>query len=156
MIFKSSYNNGELAWDIRNFRLVKDETGELGVAEIQKEFDFLIKRIFFLRRIGQNDVRGFHSHGDLKQLIICLSGSFIIKLDQGIKKTEIKMTANNNCLYLDGKVWREMHSFSNDSLVLVLCDREYENDDVIRDYDKFLENLKGVNNERLSERVHRV
>jgi hypothetical protein len=146
MILKSLYKNGDLAWDIRNFRLVKDKTGELGVAEIQKEFDFDIKRIFFLRRVGQGDKRGFHCHGDLKQLIICLSGSFIIKLDQGVEKTEIKMNANDNCLYLDGKVWREMHTFSNDSLILVLCDREYEKDYVIRDYNEFLENLIGVNN----------
>lgn len=143
----SHFQNGEIAWEVRNFRLVKDETGELGVAEFGKEFNFYIKRTFFLRGIGANDSRGFHSHKDLKQVIICLSGSFTIKLDQGNEKQEIKMTSNNNCIYLDGKVWREMHSFSEDSIILVLCDREYEQDCVIRDYNEFLVNLKEVNNE---------
>lgn len=146
-IFYSNYQNGETAWEIRTFRLVKDETGELGVAEFEKEFNFYVKRIFFLRGIGVNDSRGFHSHRDLKQVIICLSGSFTIKLDQGKEKQEIKMTSDNNCIYLDGKVWREMHSFSEDSIILVLCDREYNQDYVIRDYNEFLANLKEVNNE---------
>ena len=147
MTLTSSYKNGDLAWEIRNFQLIKDKTGELGVAEIEKEFNFLVKRIFFLRGVGANDHRGFHSHKDLKQLIICLSGSFTIELDDGIDKIETCMTSNNNCLYVDRKVWREMHSFSKDSIVLVLCDRVYEKDFVISNYENFLDNLKAINNE---------
>lgn len=146
MTLRSLYKNGDLAWEIRKFQIIKDKTGELGVAEVGKEFNFLVKRIFFLRGVGSNDHRGFHSHKDLKQLIICLSGSFIIKLDNGIKKIETRMTANNNCLYVDGKVWREMYSFSEDAIVLVLCDRDYTKDLVIPNYDNFLNNLKDINN----------
>lgn len=146
MTLRSLYKNGDLAWEIRKFQIIKDKTGELGVAEVGKEFNFLVKRIFFLRGVGSNDHRGFHSHKDLKQLIICLSGSFIIKLDNGIKKIETRMTANNNCLYVDGKVWREMYSFSEDAIVLVLCDRDYTKDLVITNYDNFLNNLKDINN----------
>ena len=143
----SSYKNGEISWELKKFKIVQETTGELGVAEFDQEFKFLPERIFFLRGMHQNVNRGHHSHKMLKQLLICLAGSFVLKLDNGFKKTEIKMTSNDNCLFLDGRVWREMHSFSKDCLILVLCDRKYNKDYVIREYDSFLKNLNEVNSE---------
>ena len=138
----STFINGELAWQFSSFSLVQDESGELGVVEFGKEFDFNVKRVFFLRNIAFGEHRGFHSHKELRQLIICLSGTFVIKLDCGKVVEEVLMKADNTCLHLDGKVWREMHSFSSDAVMMVLCDREYQFDEVIRSYDKFKENIR--------------
>ncbi len=77
---------------------------------------------------------------------MCLNGSFMIDLDNGLEKRSIEMNADDKCLYVDGKVWREMRNFSNHTVMMVLCDREYRFDEVVRDYSLFKENLKGVNN----------
>ena len=141
----SFFVNGDIAWDFHKFPIFCDITGELGVVELSKEFDFKVKRIFFLRNIENGKKRGFHSHKKLKQLIICVNGSFVIKLDNGKKVEEVSMIADDTCLFLDGKVWREMMFFSEDAVVLVLCDKEYRFDEVVRDYSSFKENLIGMN-----------
>lgn len=145
----STFTNSELAWQFSTFPVVEDESGMLGVVEFAKEFDFNVKRVFFLRKIASGEQRGFHSHKDLKQLVICLSGSFVIKLDNGKEVEEVLMKADNACLYLDGRVWREMHSFSANAVMVVLCDREYQFDEVIRNYDEFKENIKALTDVRV-------
>lgn len=138
------FTNGDVAWEVRKFPINGDKTGELGVFEFAKDFDFNVKRVFFLRNISTGQGRGFHAHENLKQLVVCLKGSFIMKLDNGSTVEEILMRADNTCLYLDGKVWREMREFSRDAVMVVLCDREYRFDEVVRDYQRFTENLKAA------------
>ena len=141
-----SFSNGEIAWELRRYPIYSDESGELGVFEFAKDFDFNAKRIFFLRNVSSGQGRGFHAHKNLKQLVVCLKGSFLMKLDNGVTVEEFQMRADNTVLYLDGKVWREMRNFSRDAVMLVLCDREYRFDEVVRDYQRFTENLKEDNN----------
>ena len=146
MCAKAKYRNGDTAWREVGYSTIVEETGELGVIEYGKELDFLIKRVFYLRGINSNATRGMHSHKDLKQLIVCLNGEFTIELDNGCEKYTERMTADDHSLYVDGKVWRKMDDFSEDAVVMVLCDREYRFDEVIRDYSVFLKNLEDVNN----------
>jgi dTDP-4-dehydrorhamnose 3,5-epimerase-like enzyme len=141
----SRFANENIAWHMKQFSTVIDETGELGVIEYEQEFDFLVKRTFFLRNIKEGEVRGLHSHKELKQLIVCLSGSFTIHLDCGVDQKSFKMDSSSSCLFLDGKVWREMSDFSKDAVMLVLCDREYRYDEVVRSYSQFQKNLEEVN-----------
>lgn len=131
------FRNGDLAWRLGEFSLIKEVSGELGVLEYQREIDFDVKRIFFLRNIDKDSARGSHSHRVLKQVVICLAGSFVLKLDDGSQVSEFHMNNSSEYLYLDGRVWREMHDFSSDAIMLVLCDREYCYDEVIRDYPTF-------------------
>ena len=139
------FKNGSIAWELKGYALLQEESGELGVLEYVKEFDFLVKRIFFLKNIDSKSNRGSHAHKELKQIIICLSGSFEITLDNGLQKKVFKMNEKNKYLYVDGKVWRDMKNFSKNAVMLVLCDREYRYDEVVRNYDDFLMNLKEVN-----------
>lgn len=133
----SFYRDGTIAWQLRSFPIINDESGSLGVVEHGKEIDFVIKRAFFLRGVREGAIRGAHAHKNLKQLVICLSGSFTIELDTGIERQKILMQANQQSLFIDGKVWRTMHTFTADAVMLVLCDREYKHDIVIRNYDEF-------------------
>lgn len=134
---KVLFNNGELAWETRAFSVTTDTTGSLGAVETGRDIGFNVNRVFFLRDIDSAAVRGMHSHAELKQLIICLSGSFEITLDCLKEKETFRMTSNDISLYLDGRVWRTMTKFSHDAIVLVLCDKEYELDHVVRNYDEF-------------------
>lgn len=138
------FSNGNLAWEIRRYPNIISETGCLGVLEFGNEIDFSVKRMFFLRNIDKDAVRGLHAHEELKQVILCLKGSFKLTLDNGQVREEISMVADDRCVFVDGKVWREMESFSEDAVMLVLCDREYRFDKVIRDYKVFEKNLKSI------------
>ena len=134
---KSLFANGQLAWKLIQYPILAEPTGNLGVVELGKEFNFNIKRAFFLRNVQSDQIRGKHSHKELKQLVICLSGSYSIALDNGETVETLQMDETNQCLFLDGKVWREMSKFSDNAVMLVLCDREYRYDEVIRDYSQF-------------------
>ena len=139
---KAHFENGELAWQLKETKTIAEASGVLGVAEYGDAFDFPVKRIFYLTNIQKDAVRGCHAHADLRQFIMCLSGSFEISLDCGINKATYAMCHSGQSLYLDGRVWREMRHFSSDAVMLVLCDREYRYDDVVRDYKTFKSNLK--------------
>ena len=141
--------NESIAWEMKKYPLIADNSGELGVLEYGKEFGFVGKRFFFLRGVKSGVIRGQQAHKNLKQLIVCLSGSFTIDLDSGLKKETFTMTSDCECLYLDGLVWREMRDFSTDAVMLVICDRKYENDEVIRDYIDFKKITDGVKVERI-------
>jgi hypothetical protein len=139
------HQDGTLAWKKKEFPYYKDNDGSLGVLEYFKDFDFLVKRIFFLRDCKEYSKRGAHAHVELKQIMICLSGGFDLKLDAIKAKTKIQIQADNSYLFLDGKVWREMTNFKSNTVILVLCDREYQYDEVINDYDFFTNLIENIN-----------
>ena len=142
---KVYFANQKLAWEQKQHRQVADSTGVLGILEYGQDFDFPVKRAFYVTKVEADAIRGCHSHASLKQLIVCLAGSFVLSLDNGGQKASFKMQSDGSCFYVDGLVWREMREFSQDALMLVLCDREYRYDEVIRDYDSFLLNLREAN-----------
>jgi dTDP-4-dehydrorhamnose 3,5-epimerase-like enzyme len=134
--------DNETGWCLVPIDQVEDSRGKITIVEKGKPFDFDIKRIFYLSNISPGQVRGFHSHKELKQLIICVKGSFKIKLINHKVTKVINMVETGDALLLDGPVWREMSDFSPDAVMLVLCDRVYDEDIVIRDYAEFLKNIR--------------
>ena len=138
------FNNGETAWKLIDFPAINEITGTLKVIEFGREIDFEVKRVFYLCDLENNVSRGFHAHEDLKQFVFCVSGSFTLILDNGSTIKSYKMTPQSSGVWLDGKVWREMHHFSEGSVMGVLCDREYQFDNVVRDYDLFKKNIGAI------------
>ena len=88
--------------------------------------------------------RGFHAHRNLKQIAVCLTGSCRFVLDNGKVKEEVILEGATNGLLIEDLVWREMHDFSSDCVLLVLASEHYDELDYIRDYDVFMQT---VNNE---------
>lgn len=138
MTISGKYLGGELAWALVDCDYYVDQTGTLGVAELGSQFDFEVKRVFFLREVAPDATRGMHSHECLKQFLICLSGSMVIHLDTGTSKSTLQLTKDGPGLFIDGRVWRSMTDFTKDLVVLVLCDRQYQFDKVVRNYEDFL------------------
>ena len=91
---KVLFNNGELAWEMRKFPVSTNITGSLGVIERESDIGFDVNRVFFLKDVNSAAERGMHSHAELKQLILCLSGSFEITLDCLKEKETFTMTSN--------------------------------------------------------------
>ncbi len=116
-----------------------EETGTLSVLEYGKHIPFAVKRVFWVDNVPSDLIaRGGHAHAELQQVIFCSNGTCKIDLESvsGAKET-VSLMSTGPALYLDGPVWRTMRNFSADCSLIVLCDREYHLDQVIRDYQEF-------------------
>ena len=115
-----------------------DERGSLVALESEKIVPFAIKRVYYIFGTQNNVARGFHAHRDLKQVAICVTGKCRMILDNGKKREEVWLDSPIKGLLIDGLIWREMHNFSEDCVLLVLASEYYNEQDYIRSYDEFL------------------
>ena len=123
-----------------DFQSLGDERGSLVAVEIglEKVVPFDIKRVYYIYQTGDGVSRGFHAHRNLKQVAICLAGKCRMVLDNGNKREEVWMNSPTRGLLIESMVWREMHDFSRDCVLLVLASEHYAESDYIRNYDIFL------------------
>lgn len=121
---------------------IVDARGNLSFIEGKKHIDFEIKRVYYLYDVPTEAQRGGHAHKELKQFLICLSGSFKVILDDGKKKKEVYLNKPNVGLYIPVNVWRELEDFSSGAVCLVLASDYYREEDYYRNYDKFIEAVK--------------
>lgn len=124
------------------FKNLGDERGNLVSFEGNKNIPFEIKRVYCIYATKQNVVRGLHAHKKLKQVAIVLKGSCKFVLDDGLKREEILLDIPTHGLLIDSCTWREMHDFSDDCVLMVLASDIYDEDDYIRDYQNFLQEIK--------------
>lgn len=115
-----------------------DERGSLVALESLKNIPFEIKRVYYIFGTDTQTSRGFHAHKQLQQLAICLSGQCRMVLDDGQKREEVWLDSPAKCLLIGNSIWREMHDFSADCVLLVLASEYYDEADYIRDYEMFL------------------
>jgi dTDP-4-dehydrorhamnose 3,5-epimerase-like enzyme len=123
---------------LRSFPPHSDDRGNLVALEGEREVPFPIARVYFLYGSGADTVRGFHAHQALKQLAICVSGACTFVLDDGARRQEIRLESPDVGLVIGAMVWREMHDFTHDCVLLVLASEHYDETDYIRDYSDFL------------------
>jgi len=128
---------------IINLPKITDARGNLTFIEGNKHIPFEIKRIYYLYDVPGGEARGGHSHKSLEEIIIALSGSFDLTLDDGYKKEKYQLNRAYIGVYISPMVWRELSNFSSCSVVLVLASQYYNENDYIRDYAQFLMELKG-------------
>jgi dTDP-4-dehydrorhamnose 3,5-epimerase-like enzyme len=119
-----------------NFSNLGDTRGSLIAIEGSDDIPFPIKRVYYIYDT-KGVSRGFHAHIKLKQVAICLSGKCRILLDNGYKKEEVNLDSPHEGLLIDRMIWREMHDFSDDCVLLVLASENHDESDYIRDYKKF-------------------
>ncbi|WP_274369920.1 sugar 3,4-ketoisomerase [Morganella morganii] len=120
------------------FETLGDDRGSLISLEQNKNIPFEIKRIYYIFGTKENVSRGFHAHRNLQQVAVCLSGSCRFVLDNGEKREEIILNSPDKGLYINNYMWREMHDFSPDCVLIVLASDFYLESDYIRNYDDFL------------------
>jgi len=129
---------------IVNFPKVTDYRGNLSFIEENKQVPFKIRRVYYLYDVPSGASRGGHAHKALHQVIIALSGSFDVILDDGYRKRSFFLNRPHYGIYIPPKVWREIENFSSNSVALSLVSQVYDESDYVRDYDVFKEL---VNNE---------
>ena len=118
--------------------IIQDPRGNLTFIEGGNHIPFEIKRVYYLYDVPGGSERGGHAHKDLHQLIIAMSGSFDINLDDG-KGNKIKHHLNRSYfgLYVCPMMWRDIDNFSSGAFCMVLASAPYEEEDYFRDYDEF-------------------
>lgn len=122
-----------------DFKTLGDERGTLvALEEDSSVIPFEIKRVYYMWDTTPGMVRGKHAHYKLKQVLVCVSGSCDIVLDDGHERCSVHLDSPARGLFIDGFVWREMENFSQDAVLMVLASEHYEEADYIRDYDVFL------------------
>ena len=126
-------------YELLSFSEHRDDRGSLISFESAHEIPFGIQRIYVIYDTMENIARGFHAHKTLKQVLVCLRGSCEIRLDNGTSKETIHLDTPTKGIYIQDLVWREMHNFSKNCILLVFADQYFHERDYIRDYDKYLE-----------------
>lgn len=118
---------------------IGDPRGNLTFIEGGRHVPFDIRRVYYLYDVPGGAERGGHAHKALHQLIVAMSGSFDVILDDGHEKRRIHLNRSYNGLYVCPMIWRELDNFSSGSVCMVLASNHYDESDYYRDYSEFLQ-----------------
>jgi len=120
------------------FPKVPDLRGNLTFIETARHVPFEIKRLFYLYDVPAGGLRGGHAHRTLEQVMICLSGSFEVCLDDGAKQRIVSLNRPWMGLYIPSMIWDTETNFEPATVCLVLASDYYDEADYVRDYSEFL------------------
>ena len=127
-----------MKYSIIDLPKIIDPRGNLTVAEQIDNVPFEIKRVYWVYDVPAGESRGGHAHKRLKQLIVAVSGSFHVTLDNGHERATILLNHPWQGLLVDVNTWRTLDDFSSGAVCMVLASEHYDEDDYIYDYQDFL------------------
>jgi dTDP-4-dehydrorhamnose 3,5-epimerase-like enzyme len=114
----------------------------LSFIEEHSQIPFEIKRVYYLYDVPSGATRGGHAHKTLEQMVIALSGSFDVVLDDGTDRRNFFLNRPHYGLYIPPGIWRELENFSSNSVALSLVSKPYDESDYIRNYTVFKRMMK--------------
>lgn len=117
---------------------ISDPRGNLSFVEGSRHIPFDMKRVYYLYDVPGGEARGGHAHKHLQQLIIAISGSFDVVLDDGVTKKTISLNRCYRGLYIPTMIWRELVNFTSGAVCMVLASEYYDESDYYREYDEFI------------------
>jgi len=117
---------------------IHEPRGNLTFIEGERHVPFDIKRVYYLYDVPGGAERGGHAHRELQQLIIAMSGSFDVVLDDGTSRRRVHLNRSYQGLYVCSMIWRELDNFSSGSVCMVLASNLYDEADYYRDYEDFI------------------
>lgn len=121
-----------------NLQVIGDERGSLIALEQGGTLPFPVKRAYYIFGTKQGVSRGFHAHKRLQQLAVCVAGKCRMVLDDGKIRNEFWLDSPTKALLINNMVWREMHDFSQDCVLVVFASENYSEADYIRNYEQFI------------------
>ena len=129
---------------ILEFGDLGDERGNLVVVEGEQDIPFEIKRVFYIYGSDSEVVRGQHANRNSEFVLINVSGTSKVRVDNGFEEAVIELNRPRMGLYLPTMLWKDMYEFSEDSVLLVLTNTHYDGKEYIRDYGEFLKEVGGT------------
>lgn len=121
---------------------ILNAAGNLTFVESDRHVPFDIKRVYYLYDVPGGAMRGGHAHRALQQMIIAMSGSFDVLLDDGSQRKRFQLNRSYYGLYVCPMIWRELDNFSSGAVCLVLASELYDESDYFREYTAFLNAMR--------------
>lgn len=116
---------------------IEDPRGNLAVVE-KDLIPYGVQRTYYLYDVPSGAYRGGHAHKECQELLIALSGSFEVVVDDGTHKDRVMLNNPTKGLLIPTNMWRELENFSSGAVCLVLASHTFDEEDYIRDYNDFL------------------
>ena len=123
---------------ILEFPRIEDPRGALTFVENSRQIPFNIARIYYLYDVPGGAARAGHSHKALQQVLVAMSGSFDVHVDDGVNRKTYHLNRSYMGLYIPRMIWRELDNFSSGSVCLSLASEFYDESDYYRSYDDYL------------------
>lgn len=117
---------------------ISDPRGNLTFVEGGRHVPFPIARVYYLYDVPGGAERGGHAHKALQQLIVAMSGSFDVILDDGSERRRFHLNRSYFGLYVCPMIWRELDNFSSGSVCMVLASNRYDEADYYRNYSEYV------------------
>ncbi len=121
---------------------IVDPRGNLTFLQYPQHIPFVIKRTFWIYDVPGGEIRGGHAYKTQQEIIIALSGSFDVVVNDGNNINKFHLNRSYHGLYIPSMVWRHMENFSTNSLSLHISDEKFNNEDYIRSYEEFISKTK--------------
>lgn len=135
-------------YQVLEFGEFGDERGNLVVAECGgMDVPFEVKRVFYMYGSDATVIRGRHANRQTEFVLINVSGSSRVKVDNGFETDIVELNRPRMGLYLPRMLWKDMYDFSQDSVLLVLASEHYDGSEYIRDYEEFIKEVGGTRHE---------
>lgn len=132
---------------IINFADLGDERGKLVVIEGGQAIPFDIQRVFYIYGSDATVVRGQHANRESEFVLINVAGTSKVRITDGKEEIIVELNKPMMGVYIPKMVWKDMYDFSADSVLLVLASTHYNGKEYIRDYNKYLDIVRGGENE---------
>lgn len=114
-----------------------DDKGGLIPFERGMNVPFEVRRTFYIFNTRPGTSRGNHANRNSQFVLVVISGSCNVKIDNGIEQSVVTLNRPNQALWLDKMVWKEMYDFSYNAILLVLSNEKYDENEYIRDYEDY-------------------
>jgi dTDP-4-dehydrorhamnose 3,5-epimerase-like enzyme len=116
---------------------IRDPRGNLTFIESERHVPFVVRRTYWIYDVPGGEVRGGHAYRELDEMVVSLSGSFDVVLDDGRDKRVVSLNRSYYGLLVPRMIWRHLENFSTNAVGLVLASTAYDAADYIRDYEEF-------------------
>ena len=122
---------------ILDFPKIEDDRGNLSFLESSNQIPFDIERLYFIYDVPGGAIRGGHAYQELNEVIIALSGSFDVVVNDGKNEKKISLNRSYYGLYVPNGLWRQLENFSTNAVCLIVADKNYNEADYIRDFQDY-------------------
>jgi oxalate decarboxylase/phosphoglucose isomerase-like protein (cupin superfamily) len=125
-----------------NLPKIENSHGNLSFIEEDTHLPFKIRRVYWIYDVPGGEHRGGHAFRDTEELIVALSGSFDVILNNGQKEQRFSLNRSYNGVYVPKMMWRMLENFSTNSLALIIASTDYSDSDYIRNFYEFQKLVK--------------
>ncbi len=128
--------------NVIHLRKIENRSGNITPVENETDIPFAVKRVYYLYDIPGGESRGGHGHKNLEQLIVAVSGSFDVTIDDGVSKKTVNLNRPYFGLHIKPGIWRDLSNFSSGAICLVLASHLFDESDYFRVYSEFVNYIK--------------